>query len=219
VNVAPWPHGDPDRIVRDVLAEPAYRSMLYSTNVAPKATLLQLAWAWLVDRFAPLLRPLAHALAASHTAGTIVGIVLVGFALAGLAFIAFRLVVAFARPLRGPAARASFAQALTATRTSLDWRGVAREAAARGDFGNAVAALFSAALVALDERAVVAFDATRTPGEYRRLVRRARLDAAPPFDDLAERFVRAAYAQEATGRPDFESAERAFDAFEPAVAR
>ena len=47
----------------------------------------------------------------------------------------------------------------------------------------------------------------------------ARAAAAAPFDELAEGFVRAAYAREEPATADFEAAARAFAAFEPAVTR
>ena len=37
------------------------------------------------------------------------------------------------------------------------------------------------------------------------------------FDELAERFVRAVYAQQLPERSDFEAAERALAAFEPLI--
>jgi hypothetical protein len=94
---------------------------------------------------------------------------------------------------------------------------VARARACCG-YAGAIAALFGAALAELDARGLVAFDATRTPGEYRRLVRRARAQASVPFDDLAERFVRALYAPERPQPADYEAAERALAALEPALA-
>ena len=71
--------------------------------------------------------------------------------------------------------------------------------------------------VALEQRELVAYDPARTPGEYRRLVRGRRSEAAPAFDELAERFTRAAFAREPALRDDFEAAQRAYAVFEPAT--
>jgi hypothetical protein len=212
-----YPHGDPDRIIRSVLADPAYRSAAPTTAVAPQPSLLELAWNWFLEHvLRPLFHPLARALAASHGAGTIVGLLLLALALGLLAFVGFRLAVAFGRPTLEAAGSRAFGAREAAT-PAADWLAAARAAAARGAYGEAISALFRAALAELDERAIVAFDAARTPGEYRRAVRRARAAAAAPFDDLAERFVRAAFADATPQRAEFDAAERAFAAFAPAL--
>jgi hypothetical protein len=145
----------------------------------------------------------------------VLGVVLICAALCALAYVVFRLIVAFARPARSAAERAKDARELAAARSPAGWRALARAAAARGDYAGAIAALFAAALSALDASDLVEADPARTPGEYRRLVRRARAAAAAPFDDLADRFVRAAYAERPPARVDFEAAERALAALEP----
>ncbi len=212
-----YPHGDPDRVVRAILADPAYRGAAPTTATAPQPSLLELAWHWFSEHFlGPLFHPLARALAASHGIGTLAGFALVALALGLLAFVGFRLAVAFGRPAVA-AARGRALGAREAALPAADWLAVARAAAARAAYAEAIAALFRAALAELDERAIVVFDAARTPGEYRRAVRRARAAAAAPFDDLAERFVRAAVADATPQRAEFDAAERAFAAFAPAL--
>jgi hypothetical protein len=194
--------------------------MQRTTSVAPKATLLETVWRWFVEHvLRPLLHPLAKALDASHGVGTVLGFVIILVATLALGALLVRLVVAFARPAGEPGVPVAPARALATARSSAAWASAAREAAARGDFARAIAALFAAALVALDERALVVYDAARTPGEYRRLVRRVRIAASAPFDELTDRFVYAAYGSGAAGASDFEAAARAFAAFEPAVLR
>jgi hypothetical protein len=213
-----WPHGDPDAVVRHVLAQPAYRLTTQSTNVAPQPSLLEIAWNWLVQHVLnPLFGPIARALGAAHNAGTAAGVLLVIVALLALAFVVVRLALAFGR--RGGRASESAVSPLGELAFgATDWRLVAREAAARGEYGRAIAALWAAALVVLDERALVSLDPARTPGEYRRLVRRLRAPAAAPFDTLGERFVYATFAAGEASARDFEVAERALRAFEPAVS-
>ncbi len=214
----PYPHGDPDAVVRRVLADPAYRHAGQTTSEAPHESLLSIVLHWLFDHLiAPLIHPISRALAASSGVGTFVGFAFVAVALALLAYVAFRLAVAFAAPAVAARAGSLAARGLAIELGSADWRAAARDAAARGAYADAIAALFRAALAALDEHAIVAFDAARTPGEYRRAVRRARAAAAAPFDDLADGFVRAAFAGGTPQRAEFDAAERAFAAFEPAL--
>jgi hypothetical protein len=69
----------------------------------------------------------------------------------------------------------------------------ARARADRGEFAQAIGLTFGAALRSLDERGIVGYDAARTPGEYRRAVRRAQAPLAEPFDTLARGYVVAVY--------------------------
>ncbi len=215
-----WPKGDPDAVARDILAQPAYRHLAPAGSAPPKEAFSQVIWDWVVDHilrplFGPLLHGIGHAITASKGIGTVFGFVLIGLALAGLAFVIVRLAMAFLPRLSN--VKGSDATLLDAPVSQEDWRKRARDAAARGDYRGAIGALFAAALALLDDRAVVAYDAARTPGEYRRLVRRARDAAAAPFDVLADRFVRATYAERAPEREDFDAAEGALEALEPAV--
>ena len=100
-----------------------------------------------------------------------------------------------------------------------DLRTAALAAAQRGDYALAIALIFRAALSALDERELIGYDGARTPGEYRRLVRRTIAAAANAFDDLTVRFVRASYARTATTREDFDGAAGAYDAFAASASR
>lgn len=214
-----WPHGDPDAVAREVLAGSAYRhSPLENAHPPPQAWWEPL-WGWFLDHVVkPLLAPLAHALVGAAGSG-LGGAVVTGFvavSLGLLAFVAYRLATAFVRiphAARGVAGRRSLAPA----RDDTAWRALAREAATRGDFSRAIGYIFAAALALLDERAVVAFDAARTPGEYRREVRRERMPAASSFDDLAAGFMRASYAAEPPDAGDYAAVVAAFDRFEPAL--
>jgi hypothetical protein len=211
-----WPHGDPSAIVKAVLAERPYRAAPHVVAAKVHATLLGLVWDWLRDHvLRPIFGPLRRVLSASHGPASVLGVVLICAALCALAYVVFRLVVAFAGPARSAMERAGDARELAGERSPAGWRALAREAAARSDYARAIAALFAAALAALDASNLVEVDPARTPGEYRRIVRRARAAAAAPFDDLADRFVRAAYAEGPPARVDFEAAERALAALEP----
>jgi hypothetical protein len=221
-----WRHGDPDAVARTILGERDFRTLAAGKYVAPPEpfweVLRKQAWQWLLDHvlkplFGPLLHGIGHALGASKGAGTVFGFVLIGLALAGLAFVLVRLILAFLPRIGARGAPLGDVTALGEIRSQDQWLVLARDAAARGDYRHAIGALFAAALALLDDRAVIGFDAARTPGEYRRLVRRARDEASGPFDTLADRFVRATYAEAAPARADFDVAERALADLDPLV--
>jgi hypothetical protein len=211
-----WPHGDPNAIAKEILAQSAYRVAPTQTK-QPPLTLWELFWQW-VDR---LLRPffdwLSHAAGSSGNAGTLIGIAIIIIAVSALALLLYRIVAAFVRPSEQRGVRVAAGGRLE-LRSAVEWRALAAQAAAAGDYARAIAALFAAALVALDERALVPFDAACTPGEYRRRVRRAREGAAAPFDRLVERFVLATFAPELPQRADYDAALHAFASFEPLVS-
>lgn len=216
--VSGWPHGDPDAVVRAVLAQRAFDHMATSGDRAGGPSPWALLWEWFVQHVIhPLFAPFAHAVAASRGIGTAFGVALLAFAFAALVVACVRLALRFATPRRGLANSAGVSKAASREQSSLQWRTLGMELAARGEHARAVAAFFAAALAALDERNVVSFERARTPGEYRRLVRRACAAAAPPFDDLSERFSRAAYGAAALQADDAMRAERALAAFEPAL--
>lgn len=178
-----------------------------------------LLWEWFVQHvIQPLFAPFAHAFAASRGIGTAFGVALLAFTFAALAFACVRLALRFALPRRGAAHAAGGVPSAAPQRSSLQWRTFGAEFVQRGEHARAVAAFFAAALAALDERDIVPLERARTPGEYRRLVRRACVAAAPPFDDLSERFSRAAYGAAETHADDSARAERALAAFEPALS-
>ncbi|MBC5798724.1 MAG: hypothetical protein GIX03_14745 [Candidatus Eremiobacteraeota bacterium] len=211
------PRGDPDVVVRSVLAQPAFRSSVRTTHAAPGRSPWEVLWSWFVAHVLhPLFHPFASALAASRGIGSVAGVVLVVLALAALAVAFVRLGLAFARPQRTRGAGPQ-ATALLTERTSNEWRAVGRAAVAAGEYARAITAFFAAALAVLHERDVIAFDGSRTTDEYRRLVRRTARRAAAPFDELAARFARAAYASTPARAEDAVVAERALAALEPAL--
>jgi Domain of unknown function (DUF4129) len=213
---AAWPH-DPNAIVRQVLAQPDYRSAPATTDRKPQRSLWDQFWDWVGKMFRNLFGPVARAVAAGSGAATAVGVVLALAAVLALVFVLVRLALALVAPGKS-VPRSFIGKPLAQRRTFAEWRAAAAALAARGDYARAIAALFGAALAGLDERGLVPFDATRTPGEYRRLVRRTQAGAGPPFDDLTAGFVRAAYSGVPAVRVDFEDAERALAHLEVLVA-
>lgn len=195
--MAPWPHGDPDALARAIEAQPAYRVAPTSAK-PPEPSLLEAFGDWLNHLLKPLFHWLEGAQNGSAT-NVLLSLALLGAVLAVVAFAIVRILDALSRG-RGASAsgpHAGRAGALAPARGAAEWRALAERAAAAGDYAAAIAALFSAALAALDERGLVPFDSARTPGEYRRVLRRAATlskRARDSFDVLSECFVRAAFA-------------------------
>jgi hypothetical protein len=215
--VARFPNGDPNEVVRSILRDPAYHERLAPT-AAQEPSLWERVVQWLQDALRPLFDRLGGLLGGSAKLGSVFGYALIAAAFIALAVLIAQLLRAYydRAPVRsGPAST----QALDERRSYDDWRELAAACAQRGDYARAIRALFNAALAGLHERALVAFDPARTPGEYRRLVRAAKAAAAPAFDALTERFVYASYAPVVTGRSEYEAAARAFALLEPELRR
>jgi len=214
--VSRWPSGDPNAVVKDVLAQSAYRARPTQPD-SPVLSFWQQLWEWLGNLVRPFFRWLDHVLNSGGGTAQVVSIALVVVTVVLLAFLIYRVVLAFAKPAveRRRAAEHSLDERLDAAA----WQALATERAARGEYAQAIAALFAAALALLDEGALVPFDSSRTPGEYRRLVRGESEAIAAPFDVLTERFVRAAFAAGVPQRGECEAAFAAFGSLRPLLER
>lgn len=210
-----WPHGDPNAVIKQVLAERAYQKAPATGADSPVLRF----WHELFDWIGRLLRPFTHWLGnvfdSAHGVMTPLSILVIAVTVLAVIFLIVRVALAFAKPRSSALEDSKFAGSLGAARNAEAWRRVAAEAASTGNYGGAIAAVFAAALAALDERMLVPYDDSRTPGEYRRRVRAARAPAAPAFDVLADRFVHAAYAAEPTSRDDYDLALDAYARFVP----
>ena len=216
---AHWPRGDPDALARAITAQPAYRVAPAESNAAGAQSLWDAFWSFIGH----VLEPLAHWIHGVSSGGKPLGLVLsyalFALVLAGLIYLVVRIVDALSTASASErGARSAREGALIAARSAAEWRASAEAAAARGDYAAAVVALFSAALASLDERALVPFDRARTPGEYRRALRRGAAWAAEPFDVLADAFVRAAFAGRPVSRDDYARAAAAYDGMQPRAA-
>lgn len=206
-----WPHGDPNVVVRSILAQPAYREA--PTSSAPAESLFDRVFRWIGDRLHDIFKRFGVG-PAMRNSGVVVGWLLLLAGLVGLANVIYRFAVLVAGDRAGHAAR-SVGIALATPSTSAALRAEAAAAAERADYARAIVLLFRAALAALDERALILYDAARTPREYRRIVRRTVAAASGPFDELTARFVRATFAEAPASRADYDAAAGAFDAFDP----
>lgn len=169
----PWPHGDPRDVAHRVLADRRF-------HVAPQRpgdkSWLDLLLEALGALWRRLTEPLQHVLG-NQTLTTVVGLAVLVALLAGVTIV----VVRFARRGRTPKPARTHASAV-ALGDDVDARILfarALAATADGRHHDAAALLWASALRALDERGRVRYDAARTPGEWRRVVR------DPAFDALA----------------------------------
>jgi hypothetical protein len=206
----PWPHGDPNVVVRSILAQPAFHQQ--TKTGAAQESLIERIIHWIGDRLKALLE-VVRVPAALESTAQIVWLALVLIVAALLAYLLFGVVTGLAARTGREAALSGRPLEESVTSAALNIASAA--AAERGEYAQAIALLFRAALAALDERALVAYDAARTPGEYRRVVRGALERAACSFDELVSRFERASFSAAPASRGDYEAATRAFVAFQP----
>ncbi len=126
-----------------------------------------------------------------------------------LARLLFRFLVS-----RDPMQALSEQKAVFANRTWQEWICLAKEAAARRDFREAVHSTYWAGIARLEDEAVLPKDRTKTPREYLRLVDRPlqhELMARPtaykePLKELTTRLERVWYANRGAGPEDFAEA-------------
>jgi hypothetical protein len=90
-----------------------------------------------------------------------------------------------------------------APRDAAEWELAAREAAAHGRFREAAHALYLAAVLRLEERGVLRYDAGKTPGDYRREVRTDPA-ASGHFDRFVLRFLPVAFGAAEPGADHFD---------------
>lgn len=166
----PWPH-DPREVVRGVLADPRFQRAPQRAGEKSwtdyLAEAFQRGWDWLTA-------PLQH-VTGSRSLTTIVGLAVLTLVAIGLAVVAAR----YASEIRW-SARARVRAVAGAVDGHADARTLlarALAAASEGRHHEAAALLWASALRALDERGRVRFDAARTPGEWRRIVRDPHFDA------------------------------------------
>jgi hypothetical protein len=171
--VALWPHGDPRDVAQTILSNRRYQLEAPHPGAKPWWEVL---WDTLGELWRRLTEPLNHLLG-NTTFTTFVGIVV----LVVVAALLIVVVVRFARRarIRRRATAGIGADPLGEHADAKQLFALALTAAAEGRHHDAAALLWASALRALDERGRVRYDAARTPGEWRRVVR------DPSFDALA----------------------------------
>lgn len=198
----PWPHGDPRFVAKAILSDPRYHDR-EGEKLDP--TGWDRLWAWIVERLHDLFGSIGHALGAANPLATLAGIAVMGAGAVALTYLVVRCVAWFGRS-RGLAAPAA-AERAAVERTAAELRIAALEAARGGRFRAAAALLFLAASRWLDERGRLPYDASRTPGEYRRAV------GDPDFDVVAREAVVALFGAQEPRADLFERMRAAYERF------
>jgi len=170
--MSPWPHGDPRDVAHQILTDP--RFALAAKRPGEKSWLEYLYDA-LRDLWHKLTDPL-NRLTGNPRLTTIIGyaVLVVIAVLLAIVFVRFGARFAAKRTVRSARAVAAAAALDTDARSLL---ARALDAASAGRHHEAAALLWASALRALDEHGRVRFDPSRTPGEWRRVVRDASFDA------------------------------------------
>ena len=83
--------------------------------------------------------------------------------------------------------------------TAAVWEARAVEAAGRGDWREAAQALYQAVVLRLGDRGLVQVDPAKTPGDYRREMRRGDPASLPHLDGFLRGFQRVAYGRAEPG--------------------
>ena len=201
-----WPHGDPREVARAVLSDRRFHA---APNGPAAKTWLDLVWDAVRALWERIVGPLGRLVGNDAVTNTIGALVLVAAAVFLIVVL-----VRFAEGYR----RTHAARRAPGESTPLDGdaagaralRARAAAAAAQGRYHDAAALLWLSVLHALDERGRVRYDAARTPGEWRRIVR------DPDFDALARDAVVALFASRAADRELIDRMDAAYDRLVPA---
>jgi len=202
------PTYDPEHEAAAILAQRAYQTGGAGPAPAPHESLVERVWRWLEDRVSEIFNRIFGATAKVPAIGAIVSALFIALLVCVASYLVFLLVSAVIRRRR---------PALTDEGTPLQERiepdtlyqlGIA--AANEGHYARAVSLLFQASLAGFDRAGKLAYDASLTPGEYRRAVRKTLSSASPYFDDIARAFVLAAFAERPVSKDDFMTADVAY---------
>jgi hypothetical protein len=201
------PH-DASATADDILAQPAYRQTPTKTAPPPKESIWEKILSWFFDKIGQLFNGLARVTQGVPFLGDIFAIVLIGIAVLGLAYVGYRIADGFL--IRRRTTLSDDGELMPVGAGAEQLHRAALDAARSGNYARAVALLFHASLMVLDTTDRVAYDPSRTAGEYRRLVRRRAQSIAADFDSLARIFTTAAYADEPVDERDWMQASAAF---------
>lgn len=199
---------DLEAAAKSILAEPAYRVAPTKPAQAPQETIWERILDWIITQFDKLFGGLAEATQKVPIVGKIIGYAIVAAAVLGLAFVGYRIARSLAS--RRDRVAANVGDVLPINANADDLYALARDQARSGNAAPAVALLYQAALMLLDRLDRVAYDPSRTPGEYRRLVRRNAQKTADAFDALARSFVAVAFGAQRAGSEEWDRADGAY---------
>lgn len=207
-NATTAARADLEAAAKSILAESAYRVSATKPAQPQQPTIWERILNWIIEKIDELFGGLATATQRVPVVGVIIGYAIVGAAIIGLVFVGYRI----ARRLtsRRDAAVAGAGEALPHSTNPDELYALARDEARRGNAAQAVALLYQTALVLLDRVDRIEYDPSRTPGEYRRLVRRNAQTIADGFDAIARLFVAVAFGRASVGADDWLRADAAF---------
>jgi hypothetical protein len=209
------PAADPQALAAEILTAKVYAHERTAPAPPPRETLLDKIVKWLGGRLQDLLRAIFGAATAVPAVGRIIlvaGIVVVAGA---AAYLIYLLVSIIARRQRRSAP--TMGTPLPALIHPEALYENAKAAARAGRYAQAVALLFQASLRSFDGSGKLPYDASLTPGEYRRAVRQSVAAASDAFDQIAKAFVLAAFAQVPMTEADFAAADLAYRTMRPLV--
>lgn len=210
------PQTDPQPLAAGILAQKSYAHELTTPAPPPQETLYDKILKWLGNLVQELLRAVFGAAVAVPALGRILVVAFIVISAAAAAYLIYVLVAIVARRERRKAGALGTPLPVAVQPETLYEQATA--AAHAGQYSQAVALLFQASLRAFDTTGRLPYDASLTPGEYRRAVRRTVAAASDPFDQIAKTFVLAAFAQRAITPGDFADADRAYGALRPLLA-
>jgi len=214
--------GDPSHALGStlaaILAQPAYHEAESSTEAAPQKTWWDRFLEWLAGLFERLFDGVFTATAGVPLLGQIIVAITIAAFAALIVWLAYLIALHLIRARR-PRVDGDAGELLEQHAGSDELLTRARAAAARGEYALAISLAFRAALRRLDAGGVIAYDSARTAGEYRRAVRSSCAPAAPPFDELAQTFTLATYAEVPIEERDWQAVDDAYVRFDPAVPK
>lgn len=207
------PVADPHALALTILSQRAYLHERSAPAPAPRETLLDKILKWLGGRLQDLIRAIFGAAVAMPALGRIIVIAFIVVVAAVAAYLIYVLVSMLARRQRNSAPNMGTPLAPAVEPQTLYER--AKAAARAGQYAQAVALLFQASLHTFDGAGKLPYDASLTPGEYRRAVRRSVSVAGDAFDQIAKTFVLAAFAERAITAEEYAAADQAYVTMRP----
>ena len=202
------PSSDLEATTKSILAEPAYRVSATNPAQPQQPTIWERILNWIIEKIDEFFGGLASATQKVPLLGVIIGYAIIGAAIIGLVFVGYR--IARRLTFRRDAAATGIGEALPVSTNPDELYALASDTARAGQAAQAVALLYQAALVLLDRVDRITYDPSRTPGEYRRLVRRNAQTIADAFDALARSFIAVAFGRASAGAEDWLRADAAF---------
>ncbi|HXW77169.1 MAG TPA: DUF4129 domain-containing protein [Candidatus Eremiobacteraceae bacterium] len=215
-SLARTPRAGVDQAIAAILAQPAFRASASKPAPNPQESLWAKIIQWIIEQLGRLFDSLARVAQGAPVVGKIFAAVIIGLALFGLIYVAYR--IARGITFRSRREVVEPGEPLDAPLRADELHAAAIRAARDGDFALAVTLLFRASLLLFDQARKIEYDPSRTAGEYRRLVRRRAPASARGFDALAVRFTLAAFAQVPVGEAEWDAAQAGYGDIEPAVA-